>query len=446
MSLYRYDTDTYFEIAVGSYRGKCNKALYADRALLLQLDHLMARGQYKEAVQVCVKSTGEDSDLRSGLLLEQAAHCFLNCTPAMYRKFAFHLILAGHRFGKSGHRSHALRCYFQALRVLQGKRWSLAEDHIHFTVGRQSFYVNDFPHALEAFSQLLREDKEGSPQEASYLREYLFTLNRYLLDERDSLAQQANPLPTGETPSHDQAHAGKTDLRPLLPVPTIKNERLFVILQRHAPLSTAAHSMPSTPVNGTLLGTTGDRGPMTSPSVATRTATGAVHATAVAEPLEDIRMWAAMEQTVSERYVTDSDKRRWDFPVFRPSVPVLTSHTDNTRHPIVAPYEDVCVEFAITNTLRVPLVLKDVRLSCVWTPIQDTTHPPSTGETNHQLSTGEIDQRPSTGEAEAEVEGEGYHTTPLANVHLECGETQTLLLVVTPLRMVCGWVWGLCIW
>lgn len=44
----------------------------------------------------------QDSDLRSALLLEQAAHCFINMRNPMVRKFAFHMILAGHRFSKAG--------------------------------------------------------------------------------------------------------------------------------------------------------------------------------------------------------------------------------------------------------------------------------------------------------------------------------------------------------
>ena len=44
----------------------------------------------------------QDSDLRSALLLEQAAHCFINMKNPMVRKYAFHMILAGHRFSKAG--------------------------------------------------------------------------------------------------------------------------------------------------------------------------------------------------------------------------------------------------------------------------------------------------------------------------------------------------------
>jgi len=40
-----------------------------------------------------------------------------NTTP-LIRKYAFHMILAGHRFGKSGQKRHASRAYQLALQVL----------------------------------------------------------------------------------------------------------------------------------------------------------------------------------------------------------------------------------------------------------------------------------------------------------------------------------------
>lgn len=69
----------------------------------------------------------QDSDLRSALLLEQAAHCYINMEIPKVRKYAFHMILAGHRYSKSGQRKHAIRSYSQALQVYKGKNWALAE-------------------------------------------------------------------------------------------------------------------------------------------------------------------------------------------------------------------------------------------------------------------------------------------------------------------------------
>ena len=54
----------------------------------------------------------------------------------MYRKLAFHLILAGYRFISSQQRRHAVRAYTGALTVYASKGWTYIEDHVHFTLAR----------------------------------------------------------------------------------------------------------------------------------------------------------------------------------------------------------------------------------------------------------------------------------------------------------------------
>ena len=55
---------------------------------------------FTEAATSYIKMTNELSDLRSALLLEQAAYCFLLAQPASTRKYGFHIVLAGYRFSR----------------------------------------------------------------------------------------------------------------------------------------------------------------------------------------------------------------------------------------------------------------------------------------------------------------------------------------------------------
>ena len=66
-----------------------------------------------------IRMTNESKDLRSSLLLEQASYCFLLSSPPLLRKYAFHIILAGFRFSKSGQKRHASRAYQQGFQVIQ---------------------------------------------------------------------------------------------------------------------------------------------------------------------------------------------------------------------------------------------------------------------------------------------------------------------------------------
>lgn len=91
---------------------------FATRATLLSVECLRGRGLYGEAAKQLIRMSGEDSDLRSAVLLEQAAYSFLaSRKPLMYRKYAFHMVLAGHRYNKAGHKNHSMRCYYQAYQV-----------------------------------------------------------------------------------------------------------------------------------------------------------------------------------------------------------------------------------------------------------------------------------------------------------------------------------------
>lgn len=93
---------------------------YAVRATLLSVPCLINAGLYGEAAKQLIRMTSEDSDLRSAMLLEQAALCFLKgpSNKIMSRKYAFHMVLAGHRFSKAGQKKHAYRCYKQAYQVI----------------------------------------------------------------------------------------------------------------------------------------------------------------------------------------------------------------------------------------------------------------------------------------------------------------------------------------
>lgn len=72
-------------------------------------------------------------------------------------------------------KKHALRCYCQAMQVYKGKGWSLAEDHINFTIGRQSFTLRQLDNAVSAFRHILINDSKQPPaQQGAFLREYLY--------------------------------------------------------------------------------------------------------------------------------------------------------------------------------------------------------------------------------------------------------------------------------
>ncbi|XP_023179165.2 trafficking protein particle complex subunit 8 [Drosophila hydei] len=174
-------TYDYMEDAIVSYLTVCKLQQFATRATLLSMECLKTARQYGEVAKQLIRMTSEESDLRSALLLEQAAYCFLVTQPPMHRKYAFHIVLAGNRYSRAGQRKHAYRCYRQAYQVFQQRQWSLAEDHIQYTVAKQAYMLKQLEEASRSFAHLLRPGSlQSAQQQSSFLKEYIQTQNELL--------------------------------------------------------------------------------------------------------------------------------------------------------------------------------------------------------------------------------------------------------------------------
>ncbi|XP_077348740.1 trafficking protein particle complex subunit 8 isoform X2 [Lithobates pipiens] len=295
----------YMDTAIQTYRDICKSMVLAERCVLLSAEILKSQGKYSESAALLIRLTSEDSDLRSALLLEQAAHCFINMKSPMVRKFAFHMILAGHRFSKAGQKKHALRCYCQAMQVYKGKGWSLAEDHINFTIGRQSVTLRQLDNAVSAFRHILINDsKQPALQQGAFLREYLYVYK--------NVCQQSPESPL-----------------PQLPLPYINSSDTRVFFGH-------------------------DRRPAEGEKQA------ATHVSLDQEyDSESSQQWKELEEQVVAVI-----NRGVPPPNFQPTQYCLSSNSDNSKFPLAVVQEPITVEVSFKNPLKVPLLLTD--LSLLW--------------------------------------------------------------------------------
>ncbi|XP_061453832.1 trafficking protein particle complex subunit 8 isoform X3 [Rhineura floridana] len=295
----------YMDTAIQTYRDICKNMMLAERCVLLSAEILKSQSKYSEAAALLIRLTSEDSDLRSALLLEQAAHCFINMKSPMVRKFAFHMILAGHRYSKAGQKKHALRCYCQAMQVYKGKGWSLAEDHINFTIGRQSFTLRQLDNAVSAFRHILiNESKQTAAQQGAFLREYLYVYKN---------VSQLSP----DGPS------------PQLPLPYINSSATRVFFGH-------------------------DRRPAEGEKQA------ATHISLDQEyDSEFSHQWKELEEQV-----VATVNKCTALSNFQPTQYCLNRYSDNSRFPLGVVEEPITVEVAFRNPLKVPLLLTD--LSLLW--------------------------------------------------------------------------------
>ncbi|KAK2584966.1 hypothetical protein KPH14_002554 [Odynerus spinipes] len=292
-------TIEYMDDAILTYLNSCKMPQFATRATLLSAECLKGRGLYGEAAKQLIRMTSEDSDLRSALLLEQAAYCFIG--PKMMRKYAFHAVLAGHRFSKAGQRKHSLRCYQQAYQVYRNRGWSLAEDHIHFTIGRQAASLKQVTESVRAFEKLLNANsKQPAPQQAAFLREFLHTHN--LLLQEDATNDQELPV---------------------LPLPLIDSNNIKV-LYGHLGVSTENSILAS-------------------------------HVSLEDEETDDVR-WSKMEEIL----ITEAQGS--PPMIFKPSIILYSSATNNTVKPNAVLNEPAHFSIELHNPLHIPLPLSNVTL------------------------------------------------------------------------------------
>ena len=88
----------YMEDSITKYLTLCQSPEFAVRATLFDGLCLKQQGMFTEAATSYIRMTNELSDLRSAMLLEQAAYCFLLSSPPSPRKYGFHIVLAGYRY------------------------------------------------------------------------------------------------------------------------------------------------------------------------------------------------------------------------------------------------------------------------------------------------------------------------------------------------------------
>ncbi|CAH1153382.1 unnamed protein product [Phaedon cochleariae] len=299
-------TFDYMEESITTYLNTCKMPQFATRATILSSECLKCQAMYGEAAHQLIRMTSEESDLRSALLLEQASYCFLQ--SKMARKYAFHMVLSGHRFAKSGQRKHSLRCYKQAYQIYENTGWDLASDHIHYTIGRQANNLQHFDEAVDSFVKLLKGESKQTPlQQALFLKEYLTILGSKLKTESEA----------------DQVQ------NPILPVPELDVNSLMLLVGPTRPLST--------PGKVSALGITFN---------------------------------SAADQSAETKWMKLEEMLVQEAEGGQPSVfkPIVTLHTANKlgkSKPVAIINEPIQIFLNLFNTLQTLLHLKDIYL--LWT-------------------------------------------------------------------------------
>ncbi|CAI8014074.1 Trafficking protein particle complex subunit 8 [Geodia barretti] len=336
LSSTRRDIVPFFEEAISMFATSCKSPVSALRCSMLQCEVLKERGLYRPLTQICIKMTSEESDLHSAVCLEQAAHSFLRVHPPMARKYALHLILAGHRFAKSSQRVTRARVYTQALELYRGKGWALAElllSDTDYCAGQQ---VNLGPES----TSLTSADRVQSvpllpiPFVKNSLTRVIFqtgiSSERLRKLTENSVVEEEEK---DEEEEEEEEGRGREVARP------IGGARMRQILQQLTESNTITSCRNLKPI---MIGAR-DFNPQT-----------------VKGSTEE---WRGLEE-VAARGPQGTPHEN-----FKPSVVIMDESTDNSRVPHCVVNESVSVGVVLRNPLKVPLVLRNVALTWSHTPL-----------------------------------------------------------------------------
>lgn len=159
-------------------------------AAMLAADACKASGQMKDASVNYLRASEREPGLRGALLLEQAAYTFLKMAPVpQVRKYAFHLVMAGHLYHKCNHNILGVRCYTSGSSVYGQRGWFHVEDHINYNLGRDCFNLGQYEEAVRHFVALVGQSEQhvvpckGSTQsierQNNFLKEFIFVVKKW---------------------------------------------------------------------------------------------------------------------------------------------------------------------------------------------------------------------------------------------------------------------------
>lgn len=301
-------TQDYMEEAITTYLTVCKLPHFATRATLLSIECLKSTNLHCEAAKQLTRMTSEDADLRSALLLEQAAYCYLLSQPTFYRKYSFHSVLSGHRYTKAGQRKHAFRMYKQAEKVISNRGWNLAEDHIEYTISKQAIMLKKLEEADECLSRLLRPTSlQNSTQQAIFLREYLTTKKTLIT----------------QTPSHELTN---------IAVPCLKQDSVRVLVTSVYP-ENYEDLIPASNID--IMG-----------------------------DLSETWVWNKLEEMVS------TSARKQPVMIFKPTKSLFSSEFPSIDHPLSVFGEPINIAFTLENPIKPSIIFESVTL--IWEFKRDT--------------------------------------------------------------------------
>lgn len=123
--------------------------------ILLSSTRALCQGREMETADCLASASSKETPLGAAVLLEQSSVHYHRA--GMRRKFAFHILMAGHMFRSAGQDHHAIRCFTSALCVYhEGERyWPELFNHLTSALAGQLYAMKRMQLSLQLYAKLV---------------------------------------------------------------------------------------------------------------------------------------------------------------------------------------------------------------------------------------------------------------------------------------------------
>jgi len=121
----------------------------------------LCMGRDERVAKELGNASSHETSLGAAVLLEQSSALYFQA--GMYRKFAHHILMAGHLFRSAGQEQHALRCFASSMYIYHGndRVWIELFDHVTSALAAQLYAMKRMKLSFELYKQLVATTGNG---------------------------------------------------------------------------------------------------------------------------------------------------------------------------------------------------------------------------------------------------------------------------------------------
>ena len=121
--------------------------------VLTSVKSMNPQERHLEVADLLASASSHETSLGAAVLLEQSSAHYYKAD--MYRKYAFHMLMAGHMFRSAHQEHHAFRCFTSALYIYHDGQWDELHNHLRSALAALLYALGRMPISVELYAKLV---------------------------------------------------------------------------------------------------------------------------------------------------------------------------------------------------------------------------------------------------------------------------------------------------